>query len=450
MTARDAGTISGLMTIPLGPRLRVALVLALLSFSVVVVAPFDLPGLFGSPDFAWASWCYAFAVPVLAIAWASGARLNSALLWPMVAYLSWVALTAAVGVDPRHSYQQLAMLFGIVLAAFAGGWISLLDRRATMWALGALTLMCTVLQVLAFMHHTEVGLAQRITGYLLPEGWGGYPELGLLVAVQFAVLFAALLSWRSPAAQLALLLLIGLTIAEAVFLYARLAWVSVALVVVALPLISGLRRRMLAPLAAAVVVAGLLVSGLAAASPSFRQLGLGVLSGNFGGAGTVESGVTLNVANFARRQNVWQKATRMISDHWVTGVGLGNFRAVFERDYHPEVEDDGRRGVHAHNAFLQQAAELGVAGGVLFAGLWLVGFAGGFRSSPGAGRTAVLGALLVVLLQSLGDYYSYSLSGARGRLTFVIVLFIATASSRMARSRARTGRSAATDAVTTS
>src|SRR4029079_629272 len=70
------------------------------------------------------------------------------------------------------------------------------------------------------------------------------------------------------------------------------------------------------------------------------------------------------------RLDIWRKTTRMIEDYPVAGVGAGNFQAIFEPIYNPYLNNDLRRGGHAHNLWLQQAAELGIVAAVLYLALW--------------------------------------------------------------------------------
>src|SRR5207244_2135617 len=77
-----------------------------------------------------------------------------------------------------------------------------------------------------------------------------------------------------------------------------------------------------------------------------------------------------NLAEPSSRLAIWSKTLTMIGDSPWYGTGLGNFRRVFETEYNPDLNNDARRGVHAHNLWLQETAELGVIGGVSYAVLW--------------------------------------------------------------------------------
>lgn len=95
-----------------------------------------------------------------------------------------------------------------------------------------------------------------------------------------------------------------------------------------------------------------------------------------------------------RRPEMWRSAAKMVRDHALLGVGLGNFPTAY-----PEYAsfDDGTRVNHAHNEFLEWGSEGGVllAAG-LFVGLWLVA-APALRTGWGIGLAAVL-------LHALVDY----------------------------------------------
>lgn len=411
-----------------------------LGFLTLLMVPVRPPALFGPDAFSLASWCLAFAAPVLSVALIKGGLRRLGVAGPALAYLGWAAVTTAWSFDAANSLANLAMLGAIVAAAIGIAWVVSVHAQREHVALGWLFALLMTVQCVAFLYHVEAGLTQRIGLYLVPSAWGGYPELGLLVGLQFAIVLAALVTTTDPRARAACLVLVALSVVEAAFLFARAAWVSMAAVAVALPALSGHRRSTIRWVGVT-VVASLIVAGAAAAlNPSLRTIGAGVLSGRFGGGGTVE-GVTLNVATPDMRTAIWRRTTELIRDHPFVGVGLGNFQQVYEPNYNPETNNDGRRGVHAHNAFLQQAGELGVPGGVLYALVWVTALRHGWRR---ARRThsfvavATVGCVVVMLVQSMTDVFSFTYGGARGRLTLLIWMMLALASVRGPAPEART------------
>jgi O-antigen ligase len=80
-------------------------------------------------------------------------------------------------------------------------------------------------------------------------------------------------------------------------------------------------------------------------------------------------GVTVNDANFAlvERMAHWQAAWNMLEDHPWLGVGIGNYAVVYPAYALPHWDDPLG---HAHNYYLNIAAESGLVGlgGYLF--LW--------------------------------------------------------------------------------
>ncbi len=76
--------------------------------------------------------------------------------------------------------------------------------------------------------------------------------------------------------------------------------------------------------------------------------------------------------NIPIRLRIWEDTLRMVRDHPFTGVGLGNYYLAF-RVYQSHLPED-RFTDHAHNDYLQLAAELGVPMAVLISvfawGFW--------------------------------------------------------------------------------
>jgi O-antigen ligase len=93
-----------------------------------------------------------------------------------------------------------------------------------------------------------------------------------------------------------------------------------------------------------------------------------------------------------RRVALWHESLAMMIEHPVIGVGVGGFQV-----FSPTARSDPDAR-WAHNSFLQQGAETGVIGLILFVLLFVWGFAS-LGARPALGLTAVLGA---VALASLG------------------------------------------------
>lgn len=127
----------------------------------------------------------------------------------------------------------------------------------------------------------------------------------------------------------------------------------------------------------------------------------------------------LGVSSLQGRVELWSRALYMIQDFSFTGVGLGMFQRIVQLLYPtfmigPDVAFD-----HAHNIYLQTAAEMGIPG--LIGHLALYGILGVLllRRSRGRGRAwhrvlavGLLGSLLVYLVHGLTDAVSYYLRTA--------------------------------------
>jgi O-antigen ligase len=258
----------------------------------------------------------------------------------------------------------------------------------------------SVLQLMALDFHVEQGLLSRITAYDRPEGWGGYPELGFLLCLQIGILVALLQTRRSTTWRVAIGLLLASAGIQLVFLFSRMAWVTAAaLLVVSVPAGRPLGRIWKPGLAALVVA--LVSAGAIAQTGTGRRLLVSLA------AGTASEG----------RLDIWRHTTRMIGDYPLAGVGAGNFQAIFEPVYNPELNNDLRRGGHAHNLWLQQAAELGLITALAYVALWCATLVEGARLSGGSWieRSAFF-LVVAIAVRNMGDYMFFSTGGAQGRL----------------------------------
>ncbi|MGK3208881.1 O-antigen ligase family protein [Amycolatopsis sp. MEPSY49] len=147
--------------------------------------------------------------------------------------------------------------------------------------------------------------------------------------------------------------------------------------------------RLVAATAAAVVALGL--GTLLVAGPHLAR--------------AVQEKSFIAASNVDTRELRWQAAARMVTAHPVLGVGPGGFREQYAAESH-NAEIDEQTPV-AHNMYLEVAAELGLPGFALFAGV--VGVAAVAseravrRAGPGPRRTeavAIQASLLAVLVTS--------------------------------------------------
>ncbi len=140
------------------------------------------------------------------------------------------------------------------------------------------------------------------------------------------------------------------------------------------------------------------VSGLAA----LAVLGVGVLA--FAGP-TLDKALQeksyIAGTNVDTRELRWQAAARMLSENPVLGVGPGGFRGGYAAASH-NAEVDEQTPV-AHNMYLEVAAELGLPGFGLFAGLLAVSAVAServLRTGPRREMAAVQASLIAVVVAS--------------------------------------------------
>ena len=133
------------------------------------------------------------------------------------------------------------------------------------------------------------------------------------------------------------------------------------------------------------------------------------------------------------RVYIWRGSVNMLSDYWLTGIGVGG--EAFGRIY-PYYSFAGiEKAPHAHNLFLQLFIEVGIFGFILFAAVLICLFQSGFTlAKRGEDRTVRLigcGALcgtLASLVQGMTDYVWYNY---RVFFVFWLVIGICSAARRI-------------------
>jgi O-antigen ligase len=230
----------------------------------------------------------------------------------------------------------------------------------------------------------------------------------VLGGLQLGVLTGAVLAAEKPLERVAIALLALVASAEIIVLYSRSAWIG-ALGIAALALVLNRRHRLvfMVTAAGAMVLAALVMF----TNPTMR-----VLAGNLIGASAPPDAPSIEMAAPNDRIKIWSETLAMIRDVPLHGVGLGNFQAVFERQYNPLPNSDQRRGVHAHNLWLQRTAELGVVGGLWFAAMWAALLWAAWQSARRRATAVTLGVLLSLVgitLSNITDVVAGEVGGSR-------------------------------------
>ena len=182
-------------------------------------------------------------------------------------------------------------------------------------------------------------------------------------------------------------------LAAALYLsFSRGAWLGALAALLAMGLFLPRRRWVGLALIGALVVAGLMLggAGLLPASIAERFADVGALVD----APDVR-GVKINDANYALIERLahWQAAARMVEANPWTGVGFSNYQPVYEQY---RLLNWSMPLGHAHNIYLNVAAETGLPGLAAYLVLWIAIFAQtirALRTQRGVWRGLLLGLL---------------------------------------------------------
>lgn len=336
------------------------------------------------------------------------------LLWPMLALLAALSLSLLGAQSYREGLPELlkwTQVLALYLAVAA-----LLPRRRAGWLVAAL-LVAGAAQALLGLYQflTQTGpdafilLGRFMRAYGAfgqPNPYAGY--LGLVAPLSISL---ALWAWsgrnragvslRLVLPALALLISAGLLVS-----WSRGGWLAfvaaVAVVVVA-------HTRRAAPLvlalAALAALAVLVLGGIDLLPPSVAGR-LADLREYVGLVDIARSEVT--DANFSVIERIahWQAALGMWRDHLWLGVGTGNYAVAYAAYNLPRwYEPLG----HAHNVYLNFAAEAGLLGLLAYLWLWLASLWQAVRTAALDDRFAaavgagVLGALVHASVHNLFD-----------------------------------------------
>ena len=164
------------------------------------------------------------------------------------------------------------------------------------------------------------------------------------------------------------------------------------------------------------------------------------LFGPWIGLGPVVERYETVLTDYPSRLAVWKDSLALIRAHPVRGNGLGSFADAYTRVQSTSLS---RVVDHAHNDYLEFAAEWGIPGAALLMGLilWLLArtVVAGFRLAESATRavaTGCFGSILALLLHSVADF---NLQIPANDLVFAAILGLAySASAGIAWKRERT------------
>jgi putative inorganic carbon (hco3(-)) transporter len=348
------------------------------------------------------------AVALATVSWvAYGLRGRSLRIWPsalLVAQLAMIGVLVAASVGAENpalslkeciKWLELVLIFVITVDAAR-------DPTAARWVLFSV-LTATTLEAAYGMFQFLTGLGpaffaigpfMRAHGHFgQPNPFAGYLGTALPLALALALI------WRDPAARWARLLAIPLALGV-LLSFSRGAWLGIfAASLVMLAVASQRSRRALVPLVAGLLLLATLgVLGLLPPAVTERFTVVADYFGPF----DVRS-VELSPENWSvvERMAHWQAGWQMFLDQPLLGLGPGNYPVAYERYYLPGwLEPLG----HAHNYYLNLAAETGLVGLVVFLLTLLLAFHAAARGTFGEDpfwRPVAIGVLGVLVATTI-------------------------------------------------
>ncbi len=303
--------------------------------------------------------------------------------------------------------------------------IALLPRRRAPWLIGAILAAGAAQAIVGLVQFVRaIGPSQFIVlgrfvraygTFQQPNPFGGY--LGLLAPV--ALSLAGWATWRvaatwkeagrwaALASAVALAAVASLIYAGLIASWSRGAWMGAAAALVALVLAQGRRATTVAIAVGLVVVTAMLLAGGRGGAVATALIDR-LASPESYVAFTDPRAVEITDANFATVQRLaqWQAAWGMFSDHPWLGVGIGNYAAAYPAYALPRWY---LALGHAHNYYLNAAAETGLVGLMAYLLLGAAAFlrvAQWIRRGAGWPRAlaiGVLGALTHLSVHNLVD-----------------------------------------------
>jgi putative inorganic carbon (HCO3(-)) transporter len=339
------------------------------------------------------------------------------LTWPLLLFLGALFLSLLGTSSLQHSVKEIIKwvealgLYVLVANVIDARW-----TKALVFVLlgaGALAALHGIYQFL-FQVGPEgfvlFGRFMRAYGtFEQPNPYAGYLGLTLPLAVGLIVAGVWRVGGRVKGWWLVWAIGCGaMMLAAMVMSWSRGAWLGLGAAVVAMAIAVVVRRGRAAVLGTVFVILiiyTLLAGGLALVPPSIVQR----FSDFMPYLGVMDvRGMEITDANFAvlERMAHWQAALAMWTEHPWLGVGIGNYEPVYPRYALPLWPLPLG---HAHNYYLNIAAETGIVGLSAYLFLWLVALVGAWRATRRAWgwywgvAVGVLGVLVHLSVHNLFD-----------------------------------------------
>ncbi len=337
---------------------------------------------------------------------------RSPLLISLSLFVGWAAITMLWAPDLSFGLPEVIKWIEIVLVMLLA--VDVAQRRGMTWILTGVFATTTV-QALIGIYEARIrgvgplgfqlsaGVYRAYGTFEQPNPFAGFVGMVLPIAITITVYYVIqagsllvtryLLRFTHHVLRFALYAFITILLAAGLYLsFSRGAWLGAAAAIGAVIVLAP--KRLWIGLALAVVaLAGLLSLSSAGLLPS-------AISERLADAGTLFDirdvrGVPINDANYAliERQAHWQAAINMLADHPWTGVGFSNYQPVYDQS---RLLNWPMPLGHAHNIYLNVAAETGLIGLAFYLLLWVSIFVLTFRAirrAQGFDRAVVVGLM---------------------------------------------------------
>ena len=335
---------------------------------------------------------------------------------PLVLFLLVLCFSSLESTSLQYSIKELAKwvevlaLYTLVSNEVSGRWRGVLVF--VLLGVGALAALQGIYQFVFQIGPEEFvlfGRFMRAHGtFEQPNPYGGY--LGLTLPLAAGLVFAWIVPMGRRISTRWLVWAVGtgaLMALALVMSWSRGAWLgggaALGVMIIAVAVRSG-RAAVLGMVFAVLLVCLLLVGGVSVLPESLIQRFadfvpyLGVMD---------VRGLEVTDANFAvlERMAHWQAALGMWTDHTWLGVGIGNYEAAYARYALPHWSLPLG---HAHNYYLNIAAEAGLAGLLAYLALWVTALLLCWRSARYRWNWSwgvALGAMGVVVHLSVHNFF---------------------------------------------